>query len=122
MQQNWESAYYINNNLPKTLNYESSSLEVKQVSINKLKEDKWKKSYSYRKKNWVLDYRSEIVLPLIPSKNQEEYFILGFLCIDCAKEDTHNFNESFDVPLLKGVIDGIYDLIWSNFDFFYKKY
>lgn len=118
----WDSAFYINNFICENDGYESSSLDVKQNMIAQLNQKKWNENPKYRCKNWVLAYKSEIVLPIIPSKNQEEYFLLGFLCVDSSLGKDNIFNEAFDVPLLKGVADGIYDIIWKNHDLLYKKY
>lgn len=120
--QKWEDSVYINNNIPKDENYISSSLDVKKLSIEKFDQKKWKEDWKYRNQNWVLDYKSEIVLPIIPSNNQNDYFLLGFLCLDYSKGKHKVFNKAFDFPLLQGAVDGIYDIIWRNFNYLYNKH
>ena len=57
-----------------------------------------------------LAYQSEIVVPILPIKIEDkDYDLLGFLCVDCVTKDKFHFK--YDVPLVQGVSDGIYDLL-----------
>jgi hypothetical protein len=55
---------------------------------------------------------SEIVVPVTPMiafKQNRKSELLGFLCVDCSKKNV--FNKRYDIPLIQGVADGIYDLL-----------
>lgn len=58
-----------------------------------------------------LPYDSELVYPIVPIFNLDEQNIecCGFLCIDCVHPNS--FDEYYDVAIIQGVADGIYDLI-----------
>jgi hypothetical protein len=83
--------YYLNNSISKTKDYENTSKD----SI----------------KDGKLSYESELVYPIIPMINDDPKNILckGFLCVDCVKENA--FNDHYDVAIIEGVADGIYDLL-----------
>ena len=61
--------------------------------------------------NGVFPYQSELVYPIRTIKrerrNQE---MCGFLCIDCDKKGAFD-ERGYDVPMVEGVVDGIYDII-----------
>ena len=80
--------HYLNNNIPNTKDYDNTS----------------KEAY----KNGVLPYKSEIVVPIMSFGAGGNFDILGFLCVDCEKENA--FDEKYDPLMLEGVADGIYDL------------
>lgn len=85
---------YINNNIPASQGYQNSSTEA------------------YRH---GLPYKSELVYPIIPikrisSKNNYADF-LGFICIDCPEVNQFDA-EKYDVPLIEGVVDSIYNSIY----------
>ncbi len=65
---------------------------------------------------WPLPYKSTIVVPLVPLsiKDQNERALRGFLCIDSHRNFI--FNEKFDVHILKGVCDGLYNKIDVIYD------
>lgn len=99
-----QGKFYLNNNLPADEKYENSSFQVYgeiSAGISGEKE---------RTKYWTLPYKSEIVVPITPllaSNNHSE--LLGFLCVDCSEKNV--FNEKYDIALIQGVADGIYDLL-----------
>ena len=86
--------FYLNNNIPKTTDYDNTS----------------KEAYP----NEELPYKSEIVVPIIPieRENSKKYETLGYLCVDCEK--INKFEEKYDVPFIEGVADGIYDLLQNK--------
>lgn len=59
-------------------------------------------------KNGKLPYNSELVVPLAPP-NELGQDLIGFLCVDSKKKN--RFGKKYDLPVLKGVADGIYDVI-----------
>lgn len=85
---------YINNNISGTPDYDNSSAAL----------------YPDRK----LPYESEIVVPIIPIERErgQEFKALGFLCVDC--EERNKFDEKYDVALIEGVADGIYDVLLTR--------
>jgi hypothetical protein len=93
--------YYINNNIPKSKDYENSSFECHVDN--------------------KLPYKSELVYPIIPNLKDvnNNYDCLGFLCVDCV--DTDVFEERYDVAIVEGVVDGIYDLLSERFTFLNKQ-
>ena len=86
--------YYLNNNISGTTDYDNTSREV----------------YPDGK----LPYESEIVVPIIPTERDSSrtFETLGFLCVDCVCKN--KFDAKYDVPLLEGVADGIYDILFIN--------
>ena len=62
----------------------------------------------------ILPYKSELVYPIIPVKNENgTYNMCGFVCVDCEKANA--FDKSlYDLPLIQGVADGIYDIIFNR--------
>lgn len=90
--------FYLNNNVPKTKDYQTTS----------------RSAYLDGK----LPYKSELVYPILPllppagaSSNgmKSKYEIWGFLCVDC--DHTNKFNEHYHVPIIQGVADGVFDVI-----------
>lgn len=60
----------------------------------------------------ALPYCSELVYPLIPynwDKTVNNYDCIGFICVDCNTKN--GFDNKYDVGIISGVADGIYDLI-----------
>lgn len=94
---NRKEFYYLNNDVPGTIDYESTS----------------KPAYI----QGVLPYKSELVYPILPMSEPKEkteegkmkYEIWGFLCIDCPKK--HRFNNGYHVQIVEGVADGLFDVI-----------
>lgn len=82
---------YVNNNIAESSDYENTSKEAYQDGI--------------------FPYNSELVYPIVPIKgNQTNHRALkGFICIDC--NESNKFDENrYDIPMVQGVADGIYDL------------
>lgn len=86
--------HYLNNDISSTKDYDNTSQEVYQDGI--------------------LPYNSEIVVPIIPTErdSSKTYETLGFLCVDCVHKN--KFDQKYDVPLIEGVADGIYDILSLN--------
>ena len=82
---------YINNNVNETENYNNTSIEC----------------YSDGK----LPYNSELVFPIVPiiNESKKNFICHGFICIDTIKIDA--FKSKYDIAIIEGVADGIYDLI-----------
>lgn len=82
---------YVNNNIADSPDYENTSREC----------------YT----NGVLPYNSELVYPIVPIKGNEtnERDLKGFICIDCNQSNMFDENR-YDIPMVQGVADGIYDL------------
>ncbi len=82
---------YMNNNIPKTKGYQNTSIGCYGDSS--------------------LPYKSELVYPILPVRREgNNYPTFGFICVDCAK--TNGFDEkSYEIPMIQGVADGIYDII-----------
>ncbi len=94
-------AYFFSNLLPFRYGYQNTSFEVyKGKPDNNL---------LLRYLRWTLPYRSTIVMPICPCSEQNQKMLVGFLCIDSAP--ILAFKADYDVPLLEGVADGIYNLI-----------
>ncbi|KAF2338026.1 hypothetical protein [Flavobacterium ginsenosidimutans] len=79
---------YKNNNVNKTENYENTSKQC------------------YEKE--VLPYNSELVYPITPIIDGN-HICLGFICIDSVK--TNAFGSKYEIAILEGVADGIFDII-----------
>ncbi len=82
---------YVNNNIAGSSDYENTS----------------KDAYP----NGTFPYNSELVYPIVPIKGNEtnDRALKGFICIDC--NESNKFDENrYDIPLVQGVADGIYDL------------
>lgn len=89
-----EKLYYLNNDIKNTKNYLNTSFAC------------WE--------NNELPYNSEIVVPIIPLYSDREhlYKVTGFICVDCP--DSNVFDEGYDVAVLQGVADGIYEFLKPN--------
>lgn len=82
---------YVNNNIAGSSDYENTS----------------KDAYP----NGTFPYNSELVYPIVPIKGNEtnDRALKGFICIDC--NESNKFDENrYDIPMVQGVADGIYDL------------
>lgn len=82
---------YINNKVNETENYNNTSRECYESG--------------------KLPYNSELVFPIVPIINETKNNSTchGFICIDSVKYDA--FKSRYDVAILEGVADGIYDMI-----------
>jgi len=88
---NSNERHYINNRINKTDNYQTTSRECYD--------------------NGILPYNSELVIPItsIVRDDNKNADCHGFLCVDSNKENA--FNSKYEIALLEGVADGVYDLI-----------
>jgi hypothetical protein len=89
---NKEKLHYLNNDINSNADYENTSREVYQ--------------------NSALPYLSELVYPILPftwDKKTNNYNCIGFICIDCDKKNS--FDDKYDIGIISGVADGIYDII-----------
>jgi hypothetical protein len=58
---------------------------------------------------WPLPYKGTIIVPIIPIHYKPTDEILGFLCVDC--KNMFVFRRYYDVDLLTGLADGIYNTV-----------
>lgn len=103
-----DKLYFLSNDLPSERDYQNSSLEQHPNFLNNYKD-----TAEYRKKNWPLPYKSELVVCLSPWQPLDEdgMPIIGFLCIDCELEGKEVFNLVYDVPMVRGIADGLHEFI-----------
>lgn len=83
--------YYCNNDIEATKDYMNTSRNLHQKAQR---------------------YKSELVYAIVPIMGDHEYSheLLGFLCIDCDKRDAFDLTR-YDIPMVEGIVDGIYDII-----------
>jgi hypothetical protein len=89
---NKEKLHYLNNDINANGDYENTSREAYE--------------------NGILPYSSELVYPLLPftwDRKTNNYDCIGFICVDC--ETKNSFDDKYDVGIISGVADGIYDII-----------
>ncbi len=89
---NKDKLFYINNDINSNSDYENTSREAYL--------------------NGVLPYSSELVYPIIPyswDRNTNNSDCMGFICVDCNSKNA--FDDKYDVAIISGVADVIYDLI-----------
>lgn len=104
---NVDTSYYLEHHLPTCRDYKNTRLKVgwkpKSFAL-------WPEKYA-RKWNWPLPYKSTLIVPIVPliANDQSQEAIRGFLCADSPKEG--DFNKYYDVDIMKGVADGIYNQI-----------
>lgn len=87
-----DKLFYINNDINSNGDYENTSRDAYP--------------------NGVLPYCSELVYPIIPyswDKTTNDYDCIGFICVDCNSKKV--FDDKYDIGIISGVADGIYDLI-----------
>lgn len=97
---NSKDKYYMNNSIHTAQNYDNTSKECYE--------------------DGVLPYKSELVYPIIPIKDSiGNIDCHGFICVDCQIENA--FTGKYDVAILEGVADGIYDIISARNTFKYSK-
>ena len=91
---NINEVYYINNHIAGSGDYLNTSKQL----------------YNEGK----LPYASELVVPIIPHHNENDikFEMVGFLCVDCQTKEV--FDSKYDVSILQGVADGIYDVIYKH--------
>lgn len=104
---NVDTSYYLEQHLPTCRDYKNTRLRTgwKQKSYFPFPE-----KYA-RKWNWPLPYKSTLIVPIVPliANDQSQDAIRGFLCADSSSEGI--FNKYYDVDIMKGVADGIYNQI-----------
>ncbi len=115
--QNMASAkkpYFCCNNLLWLNGYKNTRIadNSKQVSNN------FTVSQFHKMRTWPLPYRSSFVVPIIPGYfNSNRYGKLaGFLCID--SQQTGIFKEKYDLSIIQGVADGLYNVLVKYYDLF----
>jgi len=97
-----ENLYYRNNNIQSAPDYENTSTAAYEGG--------------------VLPYKSELVHPLIPmlvDSAGNTLDCLGFICID--SDAINSFDDKYDVAIISGVADGIYDLLTYRNSLFTKN-
>lgn len=109
-----DNLFYPNPSLPTDITYKTSSIDCIVKNLSRKEKKKIRnglKNVNERPKIWnkYISYKSEIVVPLLLAHKPLENSLIGFLCIDSEIENA--FNEEFDIPLIKGVADGIYEII-----------
>ena len=104
---NIDTSYYIEKHLPICRDYKNTRLKVgwKPQTYFPIPE------YFARRWNWPLPYKSTLIVPIVPliANDQTQEAIRGFLCADSSSEGI--FNKYYDVDIMKGVADGIYNQI-----------
>lgn len=103
---NVSKAHYLNNDLTEDRYYKNTSFQI----YGEIPEEVT--TIEERKKHWRLPYKSELVVPITPleiDEDQRKHNFLGYLCVDCSDEEA--FHSKYDTQMLKGVADGIYDII-----------
>ena len=99
--------YYFNNYLPFSWTYKNSRFEQANISEPQ--------NYFEAFKNWPLDYKSTIVVPICPGLDKpiKSTLIAGFLCVD---SNSYSAFTKVDLEVLRGVADGLYNTIDSMYD------
>jgi hypothetical protein len=94
---NQKEKHYINNNVNNCENYENTSKECHE--------------------NGILPYNSELVYPIVPlvGTDSTNFDCHGFICIDSNKENA--FKTIYDIGIVAGVADGIYDIMADRNNF-----
>lgn len=106
--------FYTNPSLSTDIKYETSSIDCKIKHLSRKEKKKIKEGLikpQERQKIWntYISYQSEMVAPILLANKPFDSSFLGFLCVDCEIENA--FSKDYDMPILKGVADGIYELI-----------
>lgn len=104
---NVPTSYYLEQHLPNCHDYKNTRLKPGWTPKNY-----WFFPERYaRKWNWPLPYKSTLIVPIVPliANDQTQEAIRGFLCADSPSEGI--FNKYYDVDIMKGVADGIYNQI-----------
>lgn len=103
--------HFFANNLPGIRGYKNSSFTVygNPHDVN----DSTPSFFSgvIRNERWPLPYKSTIVVPIAPRLDQQchDYRLAGYLCVDSRPKGA--FRRNYDVDLLAGVADCLYDVI-----------
>lgn len=101
---NVDTSHYHGTFLPNKNNYENTRLPDEWPP----KKTYWPLNWIIRQKTWSLDYRSTMVVPIVPlmADEQSKNNVRGFLCIDSPKNNA--FYKHPDTEILRGIADGIY--------------
>jgi len=101
-----DTSFYYQTKLPIRKDYKNTRLTKWPP-----KEIFWGIDNIVRRKSWPLKYRSTLVVPIVPllADEQNQKAIRGFICLDSPNESC--FNTQFDVDILKGISDGLYNTI-----------
>lgn len=107
----YNEMYFLSNDIPSINDYDNSSFQLYPNYTDDLT-----KTEKSRREHYPLAYRSELVVSLAPLRIEEKttFPILGFLCVDCQLENQQVFDSKYDIPLMQGVADGLYDFIKNN--------
>lgn len=89
-----KSMGYVNNKVTQDTNYKTSS------------------PYD----NGLIPYQSEMVFPLLPIKasDKSRYVLVGFICVDCDKPDKFEESRAYEIPMMEGIGDGLYDFLYKR--------
>lgn len=104
---NTETSFYHQTRLPVRRDYRNTRLD-KNWPPKKLF---WPLDDYIRNRNWPLKYKSVLMVPIVPllADDQNQKALSGFLCLDSHR--CICFNNIFDVDILKGLADGLYNSI-----------
>jgi hypothetical protein len=107
----FDDMYYLSNDILADKDYENSSFQLFPEYTPEIRENE-----NTRREKFPLKYRSELVVSITPliKENKANFPILGFLCVDCELEKQEVFDSKYEVPMLQGVSDGLYDFIKYN--------
>ncbi len=96
-----DSFHYINNNIPKTPDYQNTSKGIYNDGI--------------------LPYKSELICPILPIQRKEDkdFHIWGFICVDC--DSINGFDSKYDKAIIEGVADGVHDILITRNSFKIKE-
>ncbi len=100
--------FFFSNRLPLLYNYFNTSFPLHTGSPdNVFHVNNW----LLRWWRWPLPYKSTIVVPICPciSKRGPKADLIGFLCVDSPRMFV--FKKDYDVDLLRGIADGVYNVI-----------
>ena len=101
---NVDTSYYLEQHLPTCRDYKNT-----RIKADWKPKTHWPFPKKYaRKWNWPLPYMSTLVVPIVPliANDQSQEAIRGFLCADSPNEGDFN---KYDVDIMKGIADGIYN-------------
>lgn len=114
---NVDTSFYHQQHLPNCMDYKNTRLQSNWVP-----KTHWFYPMKFaRKRNWPLNYKSTLVVPIVPliANSQSQSAIRGFLCVDSPHEGI--FNKKYDVDIMKGLADGIYNQIDIVYNIISKK-
>ncbi len=93
--------YFFSNSLVFRFGYQNTSFDVYDEPPDE--------NLFFRYWRWPLPYKSTIVVPICPSGEPSSTNLVGFFCVDSPKIGA--FKKDFDVSLLQGIADGIFNII-----------